>query len=97
MDMKSMMKQAQMLQNKMEEAKDEINNSKFTFEQGGAIKVVMFGTKKVSSVELDESILSDKEMVQDLIVVAINDCIKQIDEYTEEKMGALGPGLGGLF
>ncbi len=97
MDMKSMMKQAQKLQAQMEQAKKEIDESTFVSVQGNVVTVEMYGTKNVSKIEIDDSVMDDKEMVQDLIMVAVNDCVKQIDEYTNEKMGALSPNLGGLF
>ncbi len=97
MDMKAMMQQAQQLQKQVEQIKAEINASKFTSVQAGVVTVIMFGTKKISSVEIDDSIMDDKEMLQDLITVAVNDCVKQIEDYTEEKMGRFGPGLGGLL
>ncbi len=99
MNIQKMMKEAQKLQAQMEEAKAEINSSEFTSNQGsGAVVITMYGTKMISNIEIQDSLLEDKEMLQDLILLAVNDCNKQIDDYTSEKMGAFTPGgMGGLF
>ncbi len=97
MDIQAMMKQAQELQAKMQEAKQEIDNSEFTSTQGGVVTVVMYGTKMISAISIADDAMDDKEMLEDLIMLACNDCCKQIDDYTNEKMGAFAPGLGGMF
>lgn len=97
MDIKAMMKQAQEMQAQMERIKVEIDNSEFTSTQGGVVSVTMYGTKMISKVEINDDAMSDKEMLEDLVMLAVNDCAKQIEEYTTEKMGAFAPMLGGLM
>ncbi len=97
MDIQKMMKQAQELQAKMKQAKQQIDNSEFTSTQGGVVTVVMYGTKMISSISIDDNAMDDKEMLEDLIMLACNDCVKQIDEYTDETMAEFAPGMGGLL
>lgn len=101
MNMQAMLKQAQKLQRDMLNAQEEINNTKYTG-KSSLVTVVMSGKKVVESVEINAESLDkdDIEMLQDMIVVAVNDATKQIDKDTEEKMGAFTkgmPGMPGLF
>ena len=98
MNMQAMMKQAQQMQRDMLKVKEEIDNTKFVGESS-LVKVTINGTKMVESVEIDRSDLEvdDIEMLEDMIVVALNDAMKQVDDTTEEKMGKFGGGMAGLF
>ena len=97
MNMQAMLKQAQALQKDMLKAKDEIDNTEFTGESS-FVKVTVKGTKEVVSVDIDaESLDSDDiEALQDMIVVAINQANKKVDDMTEKKMGKFG-NIPGLF
>jgi hypothetical protein len=96
MNMQAMLKQAQAMQKDMLKAKEEIDNTEFTGESS-FVKVTIKGTKEVVSVDIDaESLDSDDiEALQDMIVVAVNQANKKVDEMTEKKMGKFGnvPGL----
>ena len=99
MNMQAMLKQAQKMQSDMLKTQEEINNMDFNSENG-LIKVTMKGTKKITKVEIqkNESLDSnDIEMLEDMILVAVNDAISQIEKVTEEKMGKYTRGLPGLF
>lgn len=100
MNMQAMMKQVQKLQKDMTKTQEEINNSEF-IGKSSFVTVVLYGTKKVKSVKIEESeIEDDLEMLEDMITLAFNDAINQIDKMTEEKMGAYTkgmPGIPGLF
>ena len=98
MNMQAMLKQAQALQKDMLKVKDEIDNSEFVSENS-LVKVTLKGTKEVTKVEIkveDSLDKDDVEMLQDMILVAINDANKKIDETTEKKMGKFG-NIPGLF
>lgn len=98
MNMQAMMKQAQALQRDMLNIKKEIDNTDFTGESS-FVKVTMKGTKEVIKVEIDnkDSLDSDDiEMLQDMIMVAVNEASKKVDETLEKKMGKFG-NLSGLF
>lgn len=98
MNIQAMMKQAQQLQKKMMDEKKNIDSKVFTG-KSSIVSVTMTGDKKVTGVDINiDSIESDdKEMLQDMIMLAVNDAITQIDKETEEKMGKYTQGLPGLF
>ncbi len=99
MNMQAMLKQAQALQKDMLKVKEEIDNSTFVGESS-LVKVTLKGTKEVVKVEINAENgrldADDVEMLQDMIVVAINDANKKIDQETEKKMGKFG-NIPGLF
>ena len=97
MNMQAMLKQAQALQKDMMKAKEEIDNTEFVGESS-LVKITMKGTKEVTKVEIQAEELDkdDVEMLEDMIVVAINDANKQIDKMTESKMSKFG-NIPGLF
>ncbi len=98
MNMQAMMKQAQKLQKDMMETQKKIEA--MTFEgKSSIVSVKMNGKKELLSVTIDsDSMDKDEiEMLQDMIMVAINDAMKQVDKVTEEKMGVYTKGLPGLF
>lgn len=98
MNMQAMLKQAQKLQKDMMKTQEEINAMTFTG-KSSFVTVIVDGTKKLLDVKIDsEGLEKDEiEMLQDMIVVAINDAFKQVDKVTEEKMGPYTKGMPGLF
>ena len=98
MNIQAMMKQAQKMQKDMMNTKEEIDNKKF-IGKSSLVTVEVMGSKMITNVKFDtDSIeLDDLEMLQDMIVVAINDAMRQIDKETEEKMGKYTQGMPGLF
>ena len=99
MNMQAMLKQAQNLQKEMMKSQEEISKTTFTAENG-LVKITMKGDKKLEKVEIakDNALESDDiEMLEDMILVAVNDALSQIDKVTEEKMGKYTKGLPGLF
>lgn len=97
MNIQAMMKQAQKLQKDMMKTKEEID--KKTFEgKSSFVTVTASGDKKILSVKIEEDISNeDKEMLEDMILLAVNDVLSKIDKETEEKMGAYTQGIPGLF
>lgn len=97
MNMQAMLKQAQALQKDMMKVKNEIDNTEFVGESS-FVKVTLKGTKEVTKVEIDSDSLDkdDIEVLEDMLVVAINEANKKIDEMTEKKMGKFG-NIPGLF
>jgi hypothetical protein len=101
MNPQQMLKQVQKMQRDMENMQNEINNTEFT-SKSNLVEVVMTGDRKLKSVKIDSDSLDkdDVEMVEDMLIVAINDVLKQITDVTEEKMGAISknmPKIPGLF
>lgn len=98
MNIQAMMKQAQAIQKEMMKAKDEIDSKTYTG-TSSFVEVNVKGSKQIESITINKDNLdeSDIEMLQDLLVVAINDAMKQIDKETEQKLGKYTQGMPGLF
>ncbi len=98
-NMNNLMKQAQKMQRQMEESQKELETKEVTGTAGGgAVKVTVSGKKEVTKVELDEEVVDpeDIEMLQDLVMAATNEALRQIDEISQAEMSKLTGGLGGL-
>ena len=98
MNIQAMMKQAQALQKDMMKIKDEVDKTEFTGESS-LVKVTVKGTKEVVKVEInakDGLDADDIEMLQDMIMVAINQANDKVDETLDSKMGKFG-NIPGLF
>ncbi len=98
MNIQAMMKQAQKMQKDMMKSKEEIDNMVFEG-KSSLVTIEMKGTKELTKVKIDaEAIEKDEiEMLEDMIVVAINEASKKVDKTTEEKMGKYTQGMPGLF
>ena len=98
MNIQAMMKQAQKLQKDMLSEKEKIDNTIF-IGKSSIVEVKLKGTKEVIDVKIVADTLEadEIEMLQDMIMVAMNDAIKQIDKETENKMGKYTQGMPGLF
>ncbi len=101
-NMNSMIKQAQKMQEKITDLQEDIENREFsTTVGGGAVEVVMSGRKEIKKLTIKPEVVDpeDIEMLQDLIISAFNDTVKQIEDTTENEMGAITGGVSfpGLF
>lgn len=95
-NMQALMRQAQKMQEDMQRAKKEIEESEFTASVGGGmVTVVMSGTRKVNSIKIKEQIVDpdDVEMLEDLIVAGVNDALAQIERMEREKLPQLPAGM----
>ena len=98
MNIQAMMKQAQAMQKDMLKIKSEVDNTEFTGESS-LVRVTVKGTKEVVKVEIDSNNsleAEDLEMLQDMIMIAINEANKKVDAEMERKMGKFG-NIPGLF
>lgn len=96
-NMNNLMKQAQRMQRQMEEAQKELETKEFEGSAGGGVvKAYVSGAKQLIRVELSPEVVDpdDIEMLQDLVVAAVNEAMKQVDEAQAKNMGALTGGLG---
>ncbi|MDN7123401.1 YbaB/EbfC family nucleoid-associated protein [Pseudidiomarina halophila] len=94
--MGNMMKQAQQMQERMQQAQEEIANLEVTGEAGaGMVKVTMLGNHNVRRVHVDPSLLEDddQEMLEDLIAAAINDAVRRVEQTTKERMAEVTGGM----
>ena len=96
MDMRMLMKQAQQMQAKMAKAQEELEGKEVTAEVGGGqVKVVMNGKHRLKSIEIAPESLDpdDIEFLQDLIVAAVNEGAKNVDDMVEKEMGSVAGGM----
>lgn len=99
MQMQNLMKQAQKMQQEAIEAQQQIDEAILEGTAGGGmVKVQIYGTKKPISVKIEPSVVDpeDVEMLEDLIVAALNDACEKADELKQDKLGKFG-SLGGLM
>ena len=104
-NMNNIMKQAQRMQKQMEEQQKEFETKEFTAAAGGgAVSVTVTGKREVTEVKLSPDVVDpdDIEMLQDLVMAAVNEALRKVDEENSANMnkiaGGLGNmGLGGLF
>lgn len=101
-NMGGMMKQMQQMQKKMMKAQDELLEMEFEASAGGGMVIVKAnGARDILDVQIKEEVVDpdDIEMLQDLVLAAINDVMKQVEEKTEATMGKFTKGLNvpGMF
>ena len=102
MNMNQMMKQAQKMQRQMEEMQAELANQTLEVSSGGGmVKVTINGEKKITDLIIAPEAVDpdDVEMLQDLVLTAVNEAIRQIDESASSQMSKItgGMSLPGLF
>lgn len=98
-NMSNLMKQAQRMQRQMEENQKELETKEFTAKAGGgAVTATVTGAKEVKSVVIAPEAVDpdDVEMLQDMIVAAVNEALKQADEASASAMSKMTGGLGGF-
>ena len=98
MNMNNLMKQAQRMQKQMAEAQQELETKEFEVTSGGdAVKVVITGKKEIKSIDIKPEVVDpdDVEMLQDLVMTAVNEAIRQADEAASGALGGIAGGLGG--
>lgn len=97
-NMQQMMKQAQQMQERLQEEVAQIRVEASA--GGGMVTVQMDGHKQPLSIKIDPEVAGDVEMLQDMVLAAFNEAIKKVDEETKQKMGGMLGGMGlppGMF
>jgi DNA-binding YbaB/EbfC family protein len=95
-NMNNMMKQMQKMQKKMEELQAQIDATEIEATAGGgAIKVVVNGKKEVLDIEIDPSVVDpeDVEMLQDLVMAAVNEALRKAEDYSANEMKKVTGGM----
>lgn len=98
-NMNNLLKQAQRMQKQMEEAQAALEEESVTATAGGgAIEVTMSGKKMLTSVRIDKDAVDpdDVEMLEDMVMAAVNEALKKVDDLSEERMSRFTGGSGGL-
>ena len=99
-NMNNLMKQAQKMQRQMEENQKALEEKEFTASAGGgAVEVTVSGKREVTKVSLSEEVVDpdDIEMLEDLIMAAANEALRQMEEMSQQSMAKITGGLGGGF
>ena len=97
-NMNNLMKQAQRMQRQMEESQKDLETKEFTAKVGGgAVEVTATGKKEITKVKLNKDVVDpdDVEMLEDLVMAAVNEAFKMADEASTEVMSKMTGGLGG--
>lgn len=87
MNMQALMQQAQKMQKEMEKAQKELETKEFeVVSAGGGIKIIITGSKEIKNIDIDKDIIDpeDKEMLQDMIVVAVNEAITLVTKEEQK-------------
>lgn len=94
-NMQQLMKQAQRMQENMQKKQAELNAQEFSASSGGMVKVTVNGAREVLSVEIDPQCVDpdDVEMLQDLVLSAVNSALKEAASTMEQEMGKLTGGM----
>lgn len=99
-NMNNLMKQAQKMQKQMEQTQEDLKEKILEVSSGGgAVKIKITGGKEVKEIIIDEDATDDVEMLQDLMITAVNEAIRQADELYNSEMGKITSGMSmpGLF
>ena len=98
-NMNNLMKQAQKMQKQMEETTKELESKEVTAAAGGgAVSVTVSGKKEVAKVEIDKEVVDpdDVEMLEDLIMAAVNEALRKMEDLSNQSMSKITGGLGGF-
>ena len=98
-DMQKQLKQLQAMQAEMEQKQAELEKKELTTTAGGgAVEVTINGKKQITSLNIDKDVVDpdDDELLQDLVMAAVNEAIRQIEELGESEMNSITGNLGGM-
>lgn len=99
MNMQQMIIQAQKMQRELQNAQDALKAKEFTVSKGGAVTVVVKGDKTVKSIDIDKDAMDpdNKEMVEEMIAMAINEAVEQIQKESDAINESITGRSGGMF
>ncbi len=96
----NLMKQAQKMQKQMAEKQEELAERTLEMTSGGgAVKVTINGKREIQELKINPDVVDpdDVEMLEDLIISAMNEALRQVEEMYNNEMGRLTGGMGGMF
>ena len=96
MNMQQLMFQAQKMQRELKKAKDALHAKEFSINKAGAVSITVKGDKSIVKIDIDKDALEDKEMIEDMIAMALNEVFEQIDEEEAEIDERLTGRSGGM-
>lgn len=98
-DMQKQLRQLQQMQAEMEKTQEELAEREITTTAGGgAIEVTVNGNKEITKLVIDKDVVDpdDVEMLQDLVMAAVNEAMRQVEELVETEMNKITGGFGGM-
>ena len=98
-NMQQLMRQAQKLQQQMQEAQEKLDEAEYEASSGGGmVKVTVTGKRELKSIVIDSQVVDpdDVEMLQDLVLAAVNEALRTGEEAREAAMSRMAPGMGGM-
>ncbi len=96
-NMNNLMKQAQKMQKQIEQLQEELESRTYDITSGGgAIKLTITGKKQIQSLTINPDVIDpeDAEMLQDLIIAAVNEAVRMVEETSNAEMGKITGGIG---
>lgn len=99
-NMQQLMRQAQKMQQQLQEAQEKLDATEYEASSGGGMVTVrLTGKHELTGITIDPQVVDpdDIEMLQDLILAAVNEALRKSDEAKEAAMNRMAPGMGGLF
>ena len=94
MNMQAMLMQAQKMQRDMQKAQKQLEETLFELESaGGAIKISYYGNRKIEKIDIDEDALDDKEMLEDMLKIAINEVNDKVYEAEQAIQNKFTKGM----
>ena len=95
-NLSQLMKQAQKMQEQMQQAQDELAELEVTGEAGGGlVKLTMTGKHEVRSISIDDALVGeDREMLEDVLAAAFNDALRRVEKIVADKHSGMTSGLG---
>ncbi len=91
----NMLNKLKKMQKQMVEAQEQLERKEY-FGKASGITIIMQGTRQVIDVQINPEMLEEAELLQDAILLAVNDALKQIEKEQEETMGQFSGGMGGF-
>ena len=98
-NMQQLMRQAQKMQQQLQESQEKLDAAEYEASSGGGmVTVKITGKNELSSIIIDPQVVDpdDIEMLQDLIIAAVNEAVRKNQESREAIMSKMAPGLGGM-
>ncbi len=99
-NMQQLMRQAQKLQEQMAKAQEDLDDREYTAQAGGGmVSVTVSGKRELKSIEINPECVDpeDVEMLQDMILAAVNEALRLGEDTRNTEMSKLTPGMGGMF
>lgn len=94
MNMQALMQQAQKMQREMQKKQAELEAKTFHIESaGGAVTIDIKGSRQIEAIRIDPDAMDDKEMLEEMILLAVNEAIKTVDAAFEELNAAMAGGM----